>query len=64
MILNYEFHLGLIAELRPGLIKVLSQDSKEMSKTELNLIILERKKIPFECSNKCGINQHSEMGIV
>lgn len=56
MLLNYEFHLSLIAELRAGLIQLLSQDSKGISKTELNLVILGRKKILFECSNKSGIN--------
>lgn len=55
---------SLIAELRAGLIQLLSQDSKGISKTELNLVILGRKKILFECSNKSGINQHSEMGVV
>lgn len=55
MILNYEFYLSLIAELRTGLTKVLSQDSKGLSKTTKSHNSRE-EKIHFECSYKSGIN--------
>lgn len=63
MILNYEFYLSLTAKLRTGLTKVLSQDSKGLSKTTKSHNSRE-EKIHFECSYKSGINWHSEMGVV
>ena len=58
MILNYECHLSLVA----GLIKILSQDYGEIRNRTRSHNSGDEKC--FQCSNKNGINQPSELEVI